>query len=194
MASTEVKLRFLSSLEHFWPDPWDTLSKTSLFFEKMHKVFKNKAQGCSTPLNFAKCSYACTKMFPFLKCDRSKQQFCATFGALYFTFEQRWLIFQKIIKKNIWAEIANFFAKKLWKKKELRLLTVTSHLLMGQGIFVSSRILSCVCKFATYFISLKHWFSSSLQNMKFWNICTLNNIQERMIVLPFTWFRAYSLI
>ena len=51
MASTEVKLRFLSSLEHFWPDPWDTLSKTSLFFEKMHKVFKNKAQGCSTPLN-----------------------------------------------------------------------------------------------------------------------------------------------
>ena len=50
MASTEVKLRFLSSLEHFWPDPWDTLSKTSLFFEKMHKIFKNKAQGCSTPL------------------------------------------------------------------------------------------------------------------------------------------------
>ena len=51
MASTEVKLWFLSSLEHFWPDPYDTLSKIALFFEKMHKVFKNKAQGCSTPLN-----------------------------------------------------------------------------------------------------------------------------------------------
>ena len=50
MASTEVKLQFLSSLEHFWPDPWDSLSTTSLFFEKMHNVFKNKAQGCSTPL------------------------------------------------------------------------------------------------------------------------------------------------
>ena len=28
----------------------DTLSKVALFFEKMHKIFKNKAQGCSTPL------------------------------------------------------------------------------------------------------------------------------------------------
>ena len=51
MISTEVKLWFLSSLEHFWPDPWDALSEVALFFEKMHKIFKNKAQGCSTPLN-----------------------------------------------------------------------------------------------------------------------------------------------
>ena len=50
MASTEVKLWFLSFLEYFWPDPYDTLSKVALFFEKMHKVFKNKAQRCSTPL------------------------------------------------------------------------------------------------------------------------------------------------
>ena len=50
MVSTEVKLWFLSSLEHFWSDPWDNLSEVALFFEKMHKVFKNKAQGCSTPL------------------------------------------------------------------------------------------------------------------------------------------------
>ena len=49
MASTEVKLWFLSSLEHFWSDPLDTLSKVALFFEKMHEVFKNMAQGCSTP-------------------------------------------------------------------------------------------------------------------------------------------------
>ena len=28
------------------------MSKVALFFEKMHKVFKNKAQGCSTPLKF----------------------------------------------------------------------------------------------------------------------------------------------
>ena len=26
------------------------MSEVALFFEKMHKVFKNKAQGCSTPL------------------------------------------------------------------------------------------------------------------------------------------------
>ena len=32
MASTEVKLRFLSSLEHFWPDPLDTLSKVAFIF------------------------------------------------------------------------------------------------------------------------------------------------------------------
>ena len=50
MVSTKVELWYLSSLEHFWPDPQDTLSKVALFFEKMHKVFKNKAQGCSTPL------------------------------------------------------------------------------------------------------------------------------------------------
>ena len=31
--STEVNLWFLSSLEHFWPDPLDTLSKGALFFE-----------------------------------------------------------------------------------------------------------------------------------------------------------------
>ena len=50
MVSTEVKLWFLSSLEHFWPDPLDTLSKVATFFEKKHKVFKNKAQGYCTPL------------------------------------------------------------------------------------------------------------------------------------------------
>ena len=49
VVSTEIKLRFLSSLEHFWPDPLDTLSKVALFFEKMHKVFKNKVQGYCTP-------------------------------------------------------------------------------------------------------------------------------------------------
>ena len=27
------------------------MSEVALFFEKMHKVFKNKAQRCSTPLN-----------------------------------------------------------------------------------------------------------------------------------------------
>ena len=51
MVSTEVKLWFLSSSEHFWPDPLDILSEVALFFEKMHRVFKNKAQGCSTPLS-----------------------------------------------------------------------------------------------------------------------------------------------
>ena len=50
MASTEAKLWFFSSLEHFWPDPQDTLSKVALFFEKMHKAFENKAQGCNTAL------------------------------------------------------------------------------------------------------------------------------------------------
>ena len=50
MVSTEVKLWFLSALEYFWPDPLDTLSKVALFCEKMHDVFKNKAQRCSTPL------------------------------------------------------------------------------------------------------------------------------------------------
>ena len=66
MVSTEVKLWFLSSLEHFWPDPWDTLSEVTLFFEKMHKVFKNKAQGCSTPLRMVpplqNCSF-CENIF-----------------------------------------------------------------------------------------------------------------------------------
>ena len=50
MVAIEIKLWFLGSLEHFWPDPKDTLSEVALFFEKIHKVFKNKAQGCSTPL------------------------------------------------------------------------------------------------------------------------------------------------
>ena len=54
MVSTEVKLWFLSSLEHFWPDPYDTFSEVALLFEKMHKVFKNKAQGCSIPLTLLK--------------------------------------------------------------------------------------------------------------------------------------------
>ena len=51
MVSTEEKVWFLSSFEHFWPDPYSILSKVALFFKKMHKDFKNKAQGCSTPLN-----------------------------------------------------------------------------------------------------------------------------------------------
>ena len=54
MVPTEVKLWFLSSLEYFWPDPWDTLIKVALFFEKMHKVFKNKVQRYSTPLSTTK--------------------------------------------------------------------------------------------------------------------------------------------
>ena len=54
MVSTEVKLWFLSSFEHFWPNPQDTLSEVALFLEKMHKIFKNKAQGCSTPLSLIK--------------------------------------------------------------------------------------------------------------------------------------------
>ena len=43
MISIEVKPWFLSSLEHFWPDPYDTLSTVALLFEKMHKVSKNKS-------------------------------------------------------------------------------------------------------------------------------------------------------
>ena len=50
MVSTEVRLRFLNSLEHFKLDPLDILSKVALIFEKMHKVFKNKAQNYCTPL------------------------------------------------------------------------------------------------------------------------------------------------
>ena len=53
MVSTEGNLLFLSYFEHFWPDPQDTLSKVVLYFKKMHKVFKNKAQGCSTPLSWS---------------------------------------------------------------------------------------------------------------------------------------------
>ena len=50
MVFTEIKLWFLSSFEHFWPDPQDTLSKVALFCKKMYKVLKNKTQGCCTPL------------------------------------------------------------------------------------------------------------------------------------------------
>ena len=40
MVSTEIKHWFLSSLQYSYP--LDTLSKVSSFFEKVHKVFKNK--------------------------------------------------------------------------------------------------------------------------------------------------------
>ena len=50
MVSSEVEVRFLSSLDHFWPDQSNTLSKVALVFEKMHKAFKNKAQGYCTLL------------------------------------------------------------------------------------------------------------------------------------------------
>ena len=49
--STEVKLWFLSSLEDFWTDSQDNLSKFALFFEKKHKFFKNKAPRCCTLWN-----------------------------------------------------------------------------------------------------------------------------------------------
>ena len=51
MVSTEVKLWLLSSVEHFYLDPYDSLSKVALFFEKMQEIFKNKTQGCCTPLS-----------------------------------------------------------------------------------------------------------------------------------------------
>ena len=38
MISTEVKLRFLSSLGHLWPDLWDNLSKVALGFEKLYSL------------------------------------------------------------------------------------------------------------------------------------------------------------
>ena len=60
MVSTELKVWFLSSFEYFWPDPYDTLSKIALFFEKMHKVFKSKAQECSTPLKLPEAGTALT--------------------------------------------------------------------------------------------------------------------------------------
>ena len=50
MVSTEMTLWFLSCLENFLTDSLDTLSKGALFFEQIHKVFKNKVQWCSTPL------------------------------------------------------------------------------------------------------------------------------------------------
>ena len=50
MVSTEVKLWLLSSVEHFYLEPYDSLSKVALFFEKMQEIFKNKIQRCCTPL------------------------------------------------------------------------------------------------------------------------------------------------
>ena len=50
MVSTEIKMRFLSSLEHFQSDPFDILSEVAFFLKKIHKVFKNKVHGCSIPL------------------------------------------------------------------------------------------------------------------------------------------------
>ena len=41
----------MSSLEHFQSDPMNTLPEVALFFEKIHKIVKNKVQGCSTPLS-----------------------------------------------------------------------------------------------------------------------------------------------
>ena len=63
MVSTEVRLWFLSSLEHFWPDPQETLSEVALLFEKMHKVFKNKAQNVGMPCSqfIMKCLTSCHK-------------------------------------------------------------------------------------------------------------------------------------
>ena len=49
MVSAEIKLWFLGSLEHFWPDLYEIFSKVALFFEKMHKVFIIKAQGAVPP-------------------------------------------------------------------------------------------------------------------------------------------------
>ena len=43
----------MSSLERFWPDPWDTLSEVALFFEKMHKVFKIRPRGAGPPLKLS---------------------------------------------------------------------------------------------------------------------------------------------
>ena len=68
MVSAEIKLWFLSSLEHFWPDPQETLSKCALFFEKMHKIFQIKAQGCCTHLNFASRKFTeCYLRFRFVE-------------------------------------------------------------------------------------------------------------------------------
>ena len=41
------KMLILSSLEQFQSDPLDTLSKITLGFEKIYKVFKNEVQGRS---------------------------------------------------------------------------------------------------------------------------------------------------
>ena len=49
MVSTDIKLWFLSSLEHFLSDPLNILPKVTLFFEKIHKGFKYN--GYSTPLS-----------------------------------------------------------------------------------------------------------------------------------------------
>ena len=49
MVSNKVKLWFFSSFEHF-DQIHRILSKVALFFKKMHKIFQNKAQVCSSPL------------------------------------------------------------------------------------------------------------------------------------------------
>ena len=77
MVSTEVKLQFLTSLDHFWPDPYDTFSKVALFSEKMHKVFKNKVQGCCTPLTTSSenwCKHIVLKVL-LRSCQPSKSFF-----------------------------------------------------------------------------------------------------------------------
>ena len=50
IVSTEIDLYFLSSLEHFQSDTFDTLSEVAFSFEEIHKVFECKVQECSTPL------------------------------------------------------------------------------------------------------------------------------------------------
>ena len=51
MVYTEVKLWFLSSLENFMTRSIGYFVRSCfIYFEKMHKTFKNKAQRCSTPL------------------------------------------------------------------------------------------------------------------------------------------------
>ena len=51
MVSTEVKLWFLSSLDYFWPDPYDTLSKVDLFFWENAQSLQKKGPGVQYPLN-----------------------------------------------------------------------------------------------------------------------------------------------
>ena len=42
------------------------MSKVALFFEKMYKVLKNKAQGCSTPLTLQKTKRENTHILQYL--------------------------------------------------------------------------------------------------------------------------------
>ena len=56
MVSTAIKLWFLSSLEHFWSDPIDNLSKVVFLLRKCTKSSKNKVGG-STPLSITVCRY-----------------------------------------------------------------------------------------------------------------------------------------